>query len=326
MGPPGHHAALRRRRNVGDALLMPLRLSAVIPTRNRPDDLERAVATVYGQTRLPEELLIIDQSPDGASRSRIEALAARHSGKFALVYVLDPAIKGLVQAKQVAAARAGGDIVCFLEDDLLLDPGYFAAVEIGFRARPEMLGCCGLVVSLPAQPAGYVGLFQLFHRGIYRDPRVGVHGHLHGENLPLIPSDCLSGGLSSWRREVFAQVPFDVGNEFFMLEDIDYSKRAQDEFGPRFFINPNARVDHRLSPLNREQLGARQRRKLREVIVFYKKRTARPGALPQLVWLLFGLLLDAAAQSARTQSATPLAGYFAGIADGLRWQLRGEAA
>ncbi len=200
---------------------MPLRLSAVIPTKNRPEDLGHAVASVYAQTRLPDELLLIEQSPDDASRRRVEALSALHPGKLALNYVHDPAIQGLVHAKQVAAARADGDIVCFLEDDLLLEPDYFAAVEQGFRARPEMLGCCGLVTGMPPQPAGYLGLFHLFHRGIYRDPRVGVHGHLKGDNLPLIPSDSLSGGLSSWRREVFAEVPFDVANGFFMREDID---------------------------------------------------------------------------------------------------------
>ena len=307
-----------------------LRITAVIPTKNRPEDLERAVASVYAQARLPEELLIVDQSPDSASRSRVEALAAAYPGKLALNYIHDPAIQGLVHAKQAAAARAAGDVVCFLEDDLTLAPDYFAAVERGFRDRPEMLGCCGLVLHMPAQPMGYLALFHLFHRGIFRDPRVGVHGrqdiHPRGAILPLIPSDCLSGGLSSWRRQVFARVPFDVANGFFMLEDIDFSKRAQDAFGPRLFINPNACVDHRLSPLNRETLGPRQRRKLRETILFYKKRAARVGALPQLAWLLVGLCLEAMLQSARALSLAPLSGYFAGIADGCRRRLRGEAS
>lgn len=301
----------------------PMRLTAVIPTKNRPGDLESAVASVYAQARLPEELLIVDQSPDSASRTRVENIAAAHPGKLALTYLHDPAIQGLVHAKQVAAAKATGDIVCFLEDDLTLEPDYFAAVERGFRDHPEMLGCCGLVLHMPALPAGYLALFHLFHRGIFRDPRVGVHGRLRGENLPLLPSDSLSGGLSSWRREIFAQIPFDVANGFFMLEDIDFSKRAQDEFGPRFFINPNAQVDHRLSPLNREQLGPRQRRKLRETILFYKKRAGRAGAFPQLAWLLVGLCLEAAVQSARARTVAPLGGYFAGIADGVRWRLRG---
>ena len=45
-------------------------ITAVIPTRGRPDDLERAVESVWTQSRRPDELLIIDQSPDDASRRR----------------------------------------------------------------------------------------------------------------------------------------------------------------------------------------------------------------------------------------------------------------
>ena len=40
-----------------------MRLTAVIPTRNRPVDLGKAVASVLTQTRLPDTLMIVDQSP-----------------------------------------------------------------------------------------------------------------------------------------------------------------------------------------------------------------------------------------------------------------------
>ncbi|MEW6690792.1 MAG: glycosyltransferase, partial [Pseudomonadota bacterium] len=303
----------------------PLRLSAVIPTKNRAEDLERAVASILAQSRPPDELLIVDQSAGEEPRRRVGALA-RRTGKPALVYVHDPSISGLVHAKQVAARKATGDIVCFLEDDEVLEPDYFHAIEQGFHAHPAMLGCSGLVTNLPPLPAGYVRLFHLFHRGIFRDARVGVHGHVRGADLALIPSDCLSGGLSCWRRAVLEAVPFDVANGFHMLEDIDFSTRAAARFGARFFINPNARLEHRMSPVNRDVLGARQRRKLREFVIFYKKRSAQPGAGLQLGWLLVGLVLEAATQCVRARSLSPLGGYFMGIADGARWKLRDEAA
>jgi GT2 family glycosyltransferase len=121
-------------------------------------------------------------------------------------------------------------------------------------------------------------------------------------------------------------VPFDIDNGFHMLEDIDYSTRAAREFGPRFGINPNARLAHRMSPVNREVLGPRERRKLREYILFYKKRSTQPGAGPQLAWLLLGLFLESLAQCLRARNASPLFGYFSGIGDGMRWKLRGPAS
>lgn len=240
-----------------------------------------------------------------------------------LTYVLDPSIRGLVHAKQVAAGRAAGDLICFLEDDEVLEPDYLGEIERGFVDHPEMLGCCGAVTNLPPLPAGYAPLFHLFHRGPFRDPRVGVHGRpAAGGREALIPSDYLSGGLSCWRREVLQRIPFDVENGFHMLEDVDYSMRAAEAFGPRFFINPNARLEHRMSPVNREVLGPRERRKLREYVLFYRKHAARPAAGPAFAWLLAGLFLESLVQCLRARSLSPLVGYAWGLADGTRWELR----
>mgnify|MGYP000465487560 CR=1 FL=1 len=39
-------------------------ISAVIPTKNRPHDLLQAVRSILSQKRLPDQLIIIDQSND----------------------------------------------------------------------------------------------------------------------------------------------------------------------------------------------------------------------------------------------------------------------
>lgn len=290
-------------------------LTAVIPTRNRPDDLAKAVASVRAQTRPPDEFIIVDQSPGNESRSLVDALMSG-DGRIQLVYIHDPRISGLVEAKRVAAERAGGDIVCFLEDDVILESDYIEQIEQGFSDQPEMVGCCGIITNLPRQPFGYEFIFQLFHRGIFRDVRVGIYGRFNGRGHTLIASEVLSGGLSAWRHEVFSAVPFDVANGFHMLEDIDFSTRVARHFGPRLYINPNARLEHHWSPVNREVLAPRQRRKLAEYIVYYKKRRDWPGASFALPWLLLGLLLESAYQSFSVRSFGPLQGYLAGMRDG----------
>jgi GT2 family glycosyltransferase len=213
-------------------------------------------------------------------------------------------------------------LVCFLEDDVVLEPDYFAEIEVGFNQRPDMLGCCGVVVDVGPMPSGYVSFFQTFHRGIFMDPRVGVHGHVVGKGHALIPSPTLSGGLSAWRREVFATISFDTVNDFFMLEDIEFSTRAAMELGPRFFINPNARLEHHASLVNRARLSARQRRKIREYIVFYKKRKTWPMATSSLAWLMLGLFFESLFQALRYRSPSLVVNFFAGIVDGMRWDLK----
>jgi GT2 family glycosyltransferase len=185
-----------------------------------------------------------------------------------------------------------------------------------------MLGCCGVVTNLPPLPRIYCSAFHLFHRGIFADPRVGIHGYIEGRGHGLIPSRALSGGLSAWQREVFSAVKFDVENEFHLLEDIDFSTRAESYFGHRFYINPNARLAHYMSPLNRDRMGQRQRRKVREFLTFYKKRQKVRGALAALLWLLCGLYMEAIFQSLGTRSISPLVGAIQGLADGVRRPLR----
>jgi len=298
-----------------------MRLTAVIPTRNRPADLGKAVASVLAQTRLPDTLIVVDQSHGDESRQMVGHILAG-DGPMRLDYVHDTAITGLVDAKRVAVGRADGDVVCFLEDDIVLEEDYFEQIERGFVERHEMLGCCGVVTNLPPLPAFYVSLFRLFHRGMFADRRVGIHGFANGRGHALIASDYLSGGLSAYRREVFAAVPFDTANELFMTEDIDFSTRAFRHFGACFFINPNARLAHYMSPINRAAVGVRQRRKVREFFVFYKKR--RAGLADDLVfcWLLYGLAVEAGFAAVRYRRPAALSGFAAGLLDGMRWRVR----
>lgn len=301
-----------------------LTLSAVIPTRNRPDDLQRAVASVLGQRRLPDELLVIDQSITDESERRVLDQCAAAGAAVRLVYVRDPGIHGLVPAKARGFRESRGDVVSFLEDDVVLLPDYFQRLEQGFLEHPAMLGCSGVVTQAPAFNPVYLWFFRLFHRGIFSDPRVDLHGRCsHAAPGKLVRSRYLSGGVSAYRRQVLEQIPFDMVNDFFMLEDIEYSMRASKALGEdRFYVNTGVCLEHRMSAINRERAGARWERKLREYICFYKKHRDEPAATFHLCWLLFGLGLEAVFASLRMLNPAPLVGTARGMIHGIRYRLR----
>lgn len=294
----------------------PMQLTVVIPTRNRCADLVKAVESVCAQTRLPEELMVVDQSPGHESRLAVEALLASHP-RIGLTYIHDPEITGLIDAKRAAVKHAKGDLVYFLDDDVVLEPEYIEEMERGFSLQADMMGCCGLVTNPPPMPWGYDVIFHLFHRGFFRDAKVGTFGNYRGRGHALIPCNLPSGGMSAWRREVFQRVPFDTQNGFFMLEDMDFTTRAVMTFGPRLYINPNARLAHNISMTNRIVLGPRQRRKLTEYITIYRTRRQWPWIGLSLAWLLVGLLFEALFQSLKVRSPGPVLGYFGGVRDGL---------
>ena len=289
--------------------------TVIIPTCNRPDDLLAAVQSIFLQTRFPDELILVDQSSDNLSKISVKNIF-RNFEKFKLHYVHNPKILGLVDAKRVGVTLASGDIICFLEDDIVLEPEYIEQIELGFIKQSNMIGCCGIITNPPKANFLYRFLFNIFHRGIFNDNRMKIRSVYHGYDHNLIESNMLSGGVSAWRREVFDNVEFDVANGFHMFEDIDFSTRVAQHYGNRLFINPNARLAHYCSPINRDVLDIRQRRKVRECFTYYKKRKDWPSAAISFYWLLLGMLLEAIFQSFSCLSFKPIQGYMLGLRDG----------
>ena len=290
-------------------------ITVVIPTRNRPTDLFNAIKSLCYQSRLPDELIVVDQSVDDLSIRIVKSLISPLK-KIKLIYIHDSNILGLVEAKHVAVKNASGQIICFLEDDIVLEADYIRQIELGFIKQPNMIGCCGVITNPPKVGFLYKFLFKIFHRGIFKDNRIDMHGKYSGNNKNLKQSNMLSGGVSAWRREVFDNVEFDIANEFHMFEDIDFSTRVAHHFGNRLFINPNARLDHYCSPINRDVLDIRQRRKVKECFTYYKKRKDLPNATKSFYWLLLGMFLEAIFQSFSSMSFKPIQGYLLGLQDG----------
>jgi glycosyltransferase involved in cell wall biosynthesis len=299
-------------------------LTAVIPTKDRAKDLGTAVASILAQRRVPDELIVVDQSSGTESRTVVEAMLQESPG-IALLYVHDPRISGLVAAKQVAADRASGEIICFLEDDVVLEDTFLEAIERGFEQRPDMLGCSGVITNQPNQSAAYARLHRLFFRGTFHDPRPRLFRALNDSSEDLTPCDVLSGGLSAWRRDVFASVSFDIFNGFHMLEDIEFSTRVVRELGHHLYVNRRARLAHYFSPAGRDAQGARQRRKVIEAMMFSKKRREWHGVKRGLALVMFWWFGEALAQSVRIRSAGPVRGYFRGLRDGIAKRIQSGA-
>ena len=295
------------------------KISAVIPTLNRPVDLVLAVTSVLEQKYLPDELIIVDQSVDKQSHDAVNRLYENFDVMPKLIYLHEPEVSGLIEAKQRGVEVAKGDIISFLDDDVVLHQQYFENAISIFKNNQKVIGCCGVMSNVHSGVL-YEYLFKLFHRGVFYDPRLNVGKNRDCQGLGvLLPSRYLSGGISCYRKEVFEKVKFDTVNDFFMLEDIDFSTRAADFFGDEyFFISTNMCLDTNMSPINRARLKGRWQRKLREYITFYKKHSDKPWSLVNLIWLLIGMFGESVVSSVLSKNVGPLAGTVVGLYDGIR--------
>jgi glycosyltransferase involved in cell wall biosynthesis len=293
-------------------------ISTIIPTLNRPIDLVSAVTSILEQKQQPDELIVVDQSKDERSYNEVKKLFRAFDITPRLIYLHEPEISGLIEAKQRGVEVAKGDIISFLEDDVILHPKYFENVYSIFSDNQKILGCCGVVSNIKRRNT-YDFFFRLFHCGIFYDARLNAWKQCdcNGYGV-LISSRFLSGGISCYRKKVFESIKFDTSNDFFMLEDIDFSTRAADFFGTEFFfISTNLCLEHNMSPINRLKLHARWKRKVREYMLFYKKNHFKSFSFINLLWLLIGLTFESIVMSIVSRSFGPfsgsISGFFAGV-------------
>lgn len=172
-------------------------VSVVICTRDRPDDIARCLASLRHQTRVPDEVVVVDNaSRDQRTREAVLAAGATY---------LREDREGLDFARNTGVAAATGDLIIFTDDDVLLDPHWLERMTAAFD-DPMIGAVTGLV--LPAELAsaaqfhfeGYWGFNQGYRR---RDVTRAIF-ESYGR-LSVFPAWDLGAGASmGFRRAVFA--------------------------------------------------------------------------------------------------------------------------
>ncbi|MBB3911077.1 glycosyltransferase family 2 protein [Sphingomonas desiccabilis] len=91
-----------------------MRISVIIPARDRADKLARALASVTAQTESPREILVVDDGscPEEAARTA-ELVAATPATRL----LRQERSTGAAAARNLAARQAAGDVLAFLDSD-----------------------------------------------------------------------------------------------------------------------------------------------------------------------------------------------------------------
>ncbi len=227
--------------------------SLVIPTYNRPVDLEICLRSVLTQTVLPQEVLIID---DGALetvplRNELEA-----AGISAIYYRKDT--PGLTESRNKGIDLASGEIIFFLDDDTELFPEYFQAILEAYD-DPAVMGVGALIANLkPMTPARLLrwAIDVIFLNRGFRAGNVLPSGFCtdFGETpfrvRTLRETDFQDGCAASYRCKVFEELRFTDGYRSWGLgEDKDFSYQVAKRH--RMLIQPQALLNHYESPTMR---------------------------------------------------------------------------
>ena len=87
-------------------------VSVVIPTRDRPELVARAVASATAQTVTDLEVVVVVDGPDPATESALAAITDPR-----LRVIVNPTSRGAAEARNIGTRAATGGWVAFLDDD-----------------------------------------------------------------------------------------------------------------------------------------------------------------------------------------------------------------
>jgi glycosyltransferase involved in cell wall biosynthesis len=111
-----------------------MRLSAVICTRNRPELIGQAVASVLANDYPTFELIVVDQSDTDATR---RALAPLQAAAPTLRYVHTSRV-GLSAAYNTAIAESRGEVLAFTDDDCVAPRDWLHQIATTFAREPDV--------------------------------------------------------------------------------------------------------------------------------------------------------------------------------------------
>ncbi|MEI2298791.1 glycosyltransferase [Ensifer sp. MJa1] len=119
-------------------------VAVVIATRDRADSLNRCLTSLFDQTRVPDEVVVVDNAP--ATTETAELISTQYRGR--VKYAFEPT-PGLGRAHNTGLRHVSSDIVLFTDDDVVLDRHWVAAMAAPME-EDSAVGCVtGLI--LPAE-------------------------------------------------------------------------------------------------------------------------------------------------------------------------------
>lgn len=180
----------------------PPSLTIAICTRDRAERLGRLLHSI---TQLPRSgfaevtVLVVDNaSSDQSTRQAVEAFAG-------FEYAFEPK-GGLDFARNTALRTARGDLLAFLDDDVVVDRGWLDGLYSAWRDNPQAGGFTGLVMPFRLDTPSRIyfeehgGFGRGFTKTVFGQERIGNTLH------PLAAGNIGAGCNMAFRRELLVEL------------------------------------------------------------------------------------------------------------------------
>lgn len=243
-------------------------ISVIICTKNRPDDLMKCIESLSVQTHPVSEIIIIDSGD-------IEPynITDKYKSILNIKYIQRKA--SLTAARNIGIKESKGDIIIFLDDDVILDNEYIFYIISIFEIYGKNVGSvCGDIISDEIRSKRYPYLirypiakkirnliFSMFFLSSWGNGRFQPSGFpTHPiRKREILSIECLQGANMAFRKEVLNKFNFDENLKgYCFMEDCDVSYRVSRHY--KIVYTPYAKLIHNVSKASRD--SDRQRMKM----------------------------------------------------------------
>jgi glycosyltransferase involved in cell wall biosynthesis len=255
---------------VADNVVRPF-WSVMIPTYNCGAYLRQTLASVLSQDQGPDRMQI--EVVDDASDSDEPRAIVEELGGGRVTFTRQPANVGHIANFHTCLQRARGEVVHLLHGDDLVGPGYYEALERGFRTSPQigaafcrarLIDETGEELSTTEQEEDRAGplpnhLIRLAREQRIMTPSIAVRRDAYVELGGFDPRP-----LASYRMHVHSN----TGRHIRSGADMAYTRRAMDIFA------------HYLPPADRRSTVRRARQTYAKAALAMARRVAGSGDVP----------------------------------------------
>lgn len=291
-----------------------MNFSLVVCTYMRPKALQTLLNSVTKQTLYPNEIIIVD----GSSNDETSKMLSHNIYKNLKYIFVDENNRGLTKQRNYGIKMVDqySDIICFLDDDVVLEKDYFQNLLETFKEKKDALAVGGYIKNevvwekatennnldkfyfdgwMRSEPSR----FKLRRKfGLLPDTLPGfLPTFAHGRSIGFLPPsgkvykvEQIMGGVSSYKKHVFDKLSFSTYFEGYGLyEDTDFSLRLA-KIG-NLYINTSAQLNHYHDEDGRPNKYKYGKMVIRNGWYVWRVKYARPKLKAKFKWYATALLL-----------------------------------
>ncbi len=216
------------------------KVSIIMLSLNRFSDTKKAIKNIFKYTKVPFELIILDNNSKEVVCKKLNKLAKKYQPTIKLFF--EDTNLGCAGGRQKALQYATGEYIFFVDNDICVMPNYMENLISRIEEDPKNVAVCCKVI-LPNGKIQFNGGNMIIDDGfaIFSLIDAGLPF-----NAPETDSfyDCewIPGGATLWKKEYLLQFPIDV-NMKGSYEDNEVSLRVRKN-GFKLVNSPHSLVIH----------------------------------------------------------------------------------